>query len=348
MKKRAWPLGVLIFAILGCAGKPQFVWEPTQAPSEAERQKAAAEEKQRYAEMKRELARRLGALAAQPTSADAHHKVAIQYYRLYKVRGEEEMARRAEASWKKALVLDPKHFKALYNLGVLMHRKHKIAEAVAYWKKAAEAEPRFYRANYNIGTCYHNLGLQHQKAAQEMKKRADPKAAEEQKKADECFKLAVDFYKKTLKHKPDHIKSIINLGLVYFELYRDKEMIAAWESGLKLAPNDILLNYNIGIYYAGAVTDWGTVSWKKQDKKDRERILLAVSHWKKAVENNPPTPANARWLARTHYSLGEFYDGIGDTDKAFEHMKRAYELDPTSAKIRHRAAALARKKRLGR
>ena len=348
MTKRAWLASFLIVTTLGCAGTPEFVWEEKEAPSERDRRKAAAEDRRRHTEMKKELARRLGVLATQPSSADAHHKVAIQYYRLYKARGEEKTAQKAEENWQKALSLDPKHYKALYNLGVLMHRKKKATDAVAYWEKAAKVEPRFYRANYNIGTYYHNLGLQHQEAAQEMKKRADPKAAAEKKKANEYFELAVDFYKKTLRYKANHIKSFINLGLVYFELYRDKEMIAAWKDGLKLAPNDILLNYNTGIYYAGQVADWGAVPWKKQDKKDRERIKLAVSHWKRAVDNNAPATANVRWLAKVHYGLGEFYDGTGDTDRALRHMKRAYEYDPTSAKIRHRASALARKKRLGR
>jgi len=350
MKRKLWPISFLVVLTLGCSGIPVFKFEKEEKKvTEVEHRRSIVKKQAQWDKMEQERARRMGVLATQPASADAHHKVAIQYYKMYKVKGDKELSDNAERYWHKALKLVPNHYKSLYNLGVLKYTQNNIKEAISFWERVVKVKPDFYRAHYNIGTYKQNQGLTHQIAAGRLEKSGDIKGAkDEQAQANLFLLLAVGSYKSALKVKPNHIKSLINLGLAYFELYRDKEMIETWQQGLKSAPNNIMLNYNIGIYYAGQVADWGTVEWKDQDKKDRDLIMRAVSHWKMAVLNNKPTGISRRRLARVLYSLGEFYDRIGDTDKALEHLKLAYRYDPKSPKIKHRTTALARKKRLGR
>ena len=306
-------LSALLLAVWGCAEeRPTFRLEQETTLSAKEERALQEQRAADKLEMEKELAARLGALARKPNDAEAHHKVAFQHYSMGRID-------KAIEYWDKALKLDAKHVKSLYGLGVLYHRRDDPKRAFELWEAAVAADPKYWRAYYNIGVEYHNRG-QHKKAE--------------------------EYYRKALAAESTHVKSYINLGLVYFELFRDKDMLAAWEQGLKQKPNDIYLNYNLGAYYAGKVQDFSTVAYRDQDKQDKEYLNKAVEYWRKALRANAPdTPDKRRGLAMINYSLGEYYDYVGDLDEALDYMKQAYALDPSRAQIKHRTSAIARKKR---
>jgi len=309
--KRITALCAVILLVSGCASAR--LAEQKAETAEAAARAAEARELARQAQ-REELERRLAVLRENPNDATANHRAAVQCWRMRDVS-------EADRHWRKALELDPKHVKALYGLGVLRYSTDKREEAIKLWETAAGADPAFYLAFYNLGVAYHNL-KQYQKA--------------------------LDAYKNALKAKPDHINSYINLGLAYFQLHRDDDMVAAWRQGLKRAPNNIQLNYNLGAIEASKVKDFATVPWREQDKADKAHLKNAVSLWSRASKNEPDSPSARKGLAMVNYSLGEYYDyrgGRKELSKAFEYMKRAYELDPTRAQIKHRMSAVARKLR---
>ena len=192
MKKLIVLAGVLVI-LAGCAGeKPVFRMEEKKELTAAEQNRLKAREAAQRLQMEKELETRLGALVREPMSAEAHHKVAYQCY----VMGNTE---KAVDYWQKALKLDPKHAKSLYSLGVLNHKLSKGDKALELWEKTIGADANFWQAYYNIGVEYHNRSQ---------------------------FQKAADYYGMALKVKPDHAKSYVNLGLAYFELFRDKDMVA--------------------------------------------------------------------------------------------------------------------------
>ncbi|MCA9433185.1 MAG: tetratricopeptide repeat protein, partial [Candidatus Omnitrophica bacterium] len=63
----------------------------------------------------------------------------------------------AAEEYRAALALDPKHFRALNNMGTVMHRLEKFEDAIGYYQRVLEINPTYARAMENSALAYQSL-----------------------------------------------------------------------------------------------------------------------------------------------------------------------------------------------
>jgi tetratricopeptide (TPR) repeat protein len=62
----------------------------------------------------------------------------------------------AEQFYRRALALDPQQPEAFYNLGFLLYDRGEIAEAISSFKRALASDPSFADAHFNLAMAYHD------------------------------------------------------------------------------------------------------------------------------------------------------------------------------------------------
>ena len=83
----------------------------------------------------------------------------------------------AEAAYRKAIAVNPRHAEALNNLGELLERQRKIEAALDSYRRAADSRPLFRLARLNVGRMLMGLGKA-DAAVVELEKIVEPRDAE--------------------------------------------------------------------------------------------------------------------------------------------------------------------------
>lgn len=89
---------------------------------------------------------------------------------------------KAKASFEEALERDPRHFRAITNLGNLALEAGEIEQAIAYYEKALTIEADFDNALHNLGVAYRRQGkvaksVRYLRKAQQSMRKADSEEA---------------------------------------------------------------------------------------------------------------------------------------------------------------------------
>ena len=125
----------------------------------------------------------------------------------------------AEIDYKKVTKLQPDHYLAHSNLGVLLNDLGKMNEAEASTKKAIKLEPEYSGAHFNLGITLNKLG-----------------------KLDEA-ELS---YKKAIEFKPNYDLAHNNLGNVQNELGKLYEAEKSYRKAIELKPSYAEAHNNLG------------------------------------------------------------------------------------------------------
>ena len=103
-------------------------------------------------------------------TAEEHYENGYSLAQRYKETEDEKLLEGAAEEYRAALSKDPKHFRALNNLGTVLHRLGRFEEALSYYKRVLEINPKYVRAMENAALAHRSLGQMDQAA--EMWKRA--------------------------------------------------------------------------------------------------------------------------------------------------------------------------------
>ncbi len=113
----------------------------------------------------------------------------------------------AMEAYQRVLQLNPSAAGALVNLGTILYRQRKFAEAETYYRKAIEVDPTYPLAQFNLGNLY-----------------------DEQGRVDD----AVEHYRRALSLNPKYADAHFNLALLCERTGEDLRAVHHWKSYLKL------------------------------------------------------------------------------------------------------------------
>jgi predicted O-linked N-acetylglucosamine transferase (SPINDLY family) len=150
----------------------------------------------------------------------------------------------AQAVYRQLLKLAPKHFDALYLLGMSEYHAQSYHEAERHLRKAAEVEPRSAKAHLNRGVVLFALGRFEEAGASYKRAIAlDPGyAVALNNLGNVCLMSnrlddAIEYYDRALAIKQDFPNAWYNRGLVLQQLGRYQEALASHERALAFDPD---------------------------------------------------------------------------------------------------------------
>ncbi len=115
----------------------------------------------------------------------------------------------AKYYFKKAIQIDNQDPISYYNLGILLHEKGYLEEAIRYYEKANEINSNIAEINYNLGVAFQEK---------------------------EEFDRAISYYQKTLKLNPRYADAYYNLGTIFKQKGILNEAIAFYDKALVYMP----------------------------------------------------------------------------------------------------------------
>ena len=210
----------------------------------------------------------------------------------------------AEMLYRKILEYDQGHYLTLYNLGFVVYRKGRGAEALELYKRCIVANPQFKEAHYNSGIVLQNLkrfseakeafltalglepnyyeayvgmaGVYRDQALYDealenynsaLKIRED---AEILTHVGYIYQLrsklneAAAFYVKALNLNPQHFPALINLGILFSQVNRYEETQQLYDRALAINPRDVQVINNYGRLYKAMGLTDKAIEWYRK------------------------------------------------------------------------------------
>jgi tetratricopeptide (TPR) repeat protein len=181
----------------------------------------------------------------------------------------------AIAEHREALRLDKDLPGAHTNLGSALHDKGRLDEAIAAYHKAIELDPKDAMAHHNLGNALHDKG-----------------------QLDE----AIAEFRQSLRMNKDDAVAHNNLGNALQDKGRLEEAIAEFREAIRLKKDYALAHYNLG----SALSDKG-------------QLDEAIAAYKEATRLKPDYP-------EAHCNLGHVLRDKGQFAEALTHLRRGHEL----------------------
>ena len=96
-------------------------------------------------------------IAQKNPTAEDHYENGYSLTRQYETTQDIKYLEGAAEEYRAALAIDPKHFRALNNMGTVMHRLQKYEDAIGYYLRVLEINPTYARAMENAALAYQSL-----------------------------------------------------------------------------------------------------------------------------------------------------------------------------------------------
>ncbi|MCP4652155.1 MAG: tetratricopeptide repeat protein [Candidatus Omnitrophica bacterium] len=243
---------------------------------------------------------------------------------------------------------------------LIIFRNFEYSDPLLFWKLSA-------KRNQQSGTINNNLGLEY------LKRNFNKKAKESFEKAiltsthkrttvhaminlsniyrmEKNYPKALSLLKETLKLTTFAANGVYQgIGIIYMNMGKEKEAIAAWNEELKNYPGSSETFLNLGIFYLRKNnTDQAKEAFKRavftnsshyagyyglaQTYEKENQLAQAISMYEKAAALQPNDAA-------THYFLGAAYAKMGDS-RAINELKKAIYFNPRFHKA-HNDLAIA-------
>ena len=207
---------------------------------------------------------------------------------------------------------DPANVEALNNLGATLCKVGEYLEAEQRFRQAVSLDPNHAEANFNLGNVLRWLGM---------------------------LEESENYLRRALKLRPNYTEARTGLGFTLTLLGRLRDAKPRFEKTLKTAPRDTeaLLGLGLIAKMEGHFSE-AEVLFKRilEYKPKTANALAALATLRKM------TPADGDWLraaqelvtegldvlheADLRYSIGKYYDDIGEFDDAFRSFEAANRL----------------------
>jgi serine/threonine-protein kinase len=229
-----------------------------------------------------------------------------------------------------AVSLRPDSPGAHNNLGMALHGKGRVDEAIACFKKATLLDPKYVVAHNHLGAilCDKKRGYDGAIASFRTAIALDPKNAY----AHHCLgnalqgkgqvDAAIACFKKAIDLDPKDAKAHFGLGIALHGKGQVDAAIASYQKAIDLDPKDAKAHFGLGIALHG-----------------KGQVDAAIASYQKAIDLDPKD-------AQAHNNLGLLLRDKGQVDAAIACYQKAIELNPKNA-ISHSnlGAALCDEKR---
>lgn len=216
-------------------------------------------------------------------------------------------------SLKTAIVLLPANAEAYNNYGCALERQGRLIEAELSYQHAIRLDGQFAQAYHNLGVVQRALG-----------------------RSQESYGNLYN----AIQIKPDYANAHFNLGLTLKALKRFEDAEQHFRIALKIRPDHVLamvaLGNNLASFgrFAEADTQYQNAllvdpenlpAWSAKTEIGKMRaddqVWLATA---KKIQARPMLPREA---SRFHFSMGKYFDDVGEYSQAFAHFQRANDLN---------------------
>ena len=171
----------------------------------------------------------------------------------------ENKFQKAEMLLKNIIKIDPTHYKAHINIGVIYVKLDKLRDAEEYFIKAIKLKPDYELAYFNLGTTQDKLG--------------------KTKEAENNFKTAI-------KINPNYIEAYSNLGNLYLRTNNLNSAEIYLQKAINLKPNFSEAHYNLGLTQSKKLRyDLAEFSYKKAIEF-KPNFKDAIHNLKKILRQN--------------------------------------------------------------
>ena len=236
----------------------------------------------------------------------------------------------------------PKEGISFYNLGVALHGKGQLDEAIAAYNKALQLEPDEPKALNNLGLALDNKGLFDEAIAALNKalqlEPDDPDALSNLGNAlanKGQFDGAIAALNKALQIKPDDPEVLYNLGVALRGKGQLDDAIAAYNKALQIKPDYPKALNNLGVALArkgqldDAIAAYNKALQIKRDSvealnnlgaafADKNQLDDALAAYNKALQIKPDFPEALSNLGVALAGKGQFNDAIAALNKALQ------------------------------
>ena len=190
-----------------------------------------------------------------------------------------------------------KIFPDIYNkLGLISHQSGDLRKAALHFERALQTNPRYTECSLNLAITYNDLGLfdeakeVFQKAmniVQSSPQALDPfihgKLANEHKKLGEQYKQlglwneALEEFQKALKHRPNLVDIVTEIGVTLREKGSLDESIRILMKAKEISPRFIPAYIQLGItYYTKGFSNLARTEWEEAQALDPDKKEAAV------------------------------------------------------------------------
>ena len=159
----------------------------------------------------------------------------------------------ADASYQRALALNPDYLEAHYNRGLVRQAQGRLDEAVACYGKVLARKPDHAEAHNNLGNALQAQGkLEQALAAYGQALRYKPNFADAHNNAGNVLRAqgnaeaAIASYMRALTHQAKHAEALHNLSIVLLEQGKLQEAAAALRRALALKPDYAAAHCSLG------------------------------------------------------------------------------------------------------
>lgn len=125
----------------------------------------------------------------------------------------------AEATYRRAIAVQPDYADAHYNLGLLLAEQQRVQEAEAAYRRTIAIQPGYVNAHFNLGVLY---------------------------KAQQRLHEAREAYAQVIALQPTQVDAYVNLGNVLTALQCPAEALGAYRTAVALQPDHVVAQANLG------------------------------------------------------------------------------------------------------
>ena len=210
------------------------------------------------------------------------------------------------------------HAGAMANLGGLLIKTGRAAEAVGLLERAIKVDPNYVIAHNNLGAALYRLGRLKEAAErceQALRLRPDyPQAHNNLANALlglKRFNEAATHYREAVRLNPDWAEAHINLGLALQSVGRTDEAVECYEEALRLNPG--LVAVRIGL---------------ADTLLALKRLKEAAGHYREVLRLEPNLAGAKTGLAQAHNGLGLDFERSRRFKEAMSHYEQALRAKP--------------------
>ena len=247
--------------------------------------------------------------------------------------------------YRNAIEINPKYYKAYYNLGGALQELGELDAAVRSYKKSISIQPKYAEAHNNLGNVYRQQGhLDEALDSYSSAIQISPEfiealyslglTLEGLDRIDE----AIEKFKQVLIFKPDFAELHINLGVILQQQNQNDEALECFKRAIEIMPNSVEANNNLGnIFREKNILDEAKFFYKKaislkpsffEAVFNLGVIYQEQNQFKKALDSYQKTLVIKHDHIEALNNIGATLKELGMFEESINSLKKALHLNP--------------------